>query len=439
VADAAPAPVRPEERIVALDALRGVALCGILLMNLPWMSFIAFNNHPLLPDPITPVAATAFWAQHVLFEGTMRGLFSMLFGAGILLFMAKGDIAPTGDNRTMTLMLRRLLFLGLFGIIDMTFLLWPGDILTVYAIAGLLVLPLRGLSVRRLLIAGGLVMALNMAWGVTGKVMTDLPVAEAGQRLEAEAARGVPLGEADAAMLGEWRDLQRGRPPSAEAIATEREARLGDYGTNLAHISRVSRDGWFVDWQGVVWIVTDSAAFMLFGMALFKLGLLQGGAPPGTYWRLLLIGYGFGLPLRAWATSFTWAAIHGWSPTAFDLITPELLGQPGRLLVTLGHLGLFHLAYRAAAPRFAPLAALGRMAFTGYLGQSVLAAMIFSGFGLALWGQITIAGVFVVAAIIWAIQIPFAVLWFRRFPMGPMEWVWRWLTYGGRRTRPAPA
>jgi uncharacterized protein len=189
----------------------------------------------------------------------------------------------------------------------------------------------------------------------------------------------------------------------------------------------------------VVWIVTDCAAFMLFGMALFKSGLLQGGGSPGAYRWLVLIGYGVGLPLRAWATGFTWASVNGWSPTAFDLIAPEVAVQPGRLLVTLGHLGLFHLAYRAAAPRFAPLAALGRMAFTGYLSQSVLAALIFSGFGLGLWGQIDIAGVFVVAPIMWAITILFAVLWFRHFRMGPMEQVWRWLTYGGRRVRLAPA
>jgi uncharacterized protein len=210
VANPALAPVRAEERIIALDALRGVALCGILLMNLPWMSFISFNFHPLLPDPITPAAAAAFWVQHVLFEGTMRGLFSMLFGAGILLFMAKGERAPAGDDRTLSLMMRRLLFLGLFGVIDMTLLLWPGDILTVYAIAGLMVLPLRGLSVRRLLVAGGLVMALNTAWGVAGTVMKDVPVAQAGPRLEAEAGRGGALGEADAAMLKQWRELQRG-------------------------------------------------------------------------------------------------------------------------------------------------------------------------------------------------------------------------------------
>lgn len=439
MAAASPAPVRIEDRIGALDALRGIALCGILLMNMEWMSFIAFSFHPVLPDPVTPAATAAYWVQRVLSEGTMRGLFSMLFGAGILLFMAKAERAPAGDDRTMQLMLRRLLFLGLFGIIDMTLLLWPGDILTVYAVAGLLVLPLRRLSVRGLLIAGGVFMALNMAWGAMGTAFTEGPVAEAGPRLEAEAARGATLSEADAAMLEQWRDLQRGGPPSAEAIAEAREARLGGYGSNLAYLSRVSFEAWFVEWEGLLWIVTDSAAFMLFGMALFKSGLIQGNARPGTYRRLLLIGYGIGLPLRAWATSFEWAAVNGWSPTAFDLLAPEIAVQPGRLLVTLGHLGLFHLAYRAAAPRFAPLAALGRMAFTGYLGQSVLAAIIFSGFGLALWGQITVATVFVVAPVIWAIEILFALWWFRHHRMGPMEQVWRWPTYGGRPLRTAPA
>ena len=109
---------------------------------------------------------------------------------------------------------------------------------------------------------------------------------------------------------------------------------------------------------------------------------------------------------------------------------PALTLQTARLLVTLGHAGLFLWCWKTFGLRLAPLQALGRMAFTGYLGQSILAATIFSGFGLGLWGRLSLAELWLTAAIIWAIEIAFAMAWLSRFSMGPFEWIWRTLTYG---------
>jgi len=114
---------------------------------------------------------------------------------------------------------------------------------------------------------------------------------------------------------------------------------------------------------------------------------------------------------------------------------PAATLQAARLLVTLGHAGLFLWCWKKFNLRLAPLQALGRMAFTGYLGQSILAAVIFSGFGLALWGRLSLAEIWLTAAIIWAVEIAFAMAWLSRFSMGPFEWIWRSLTYGRRPAR----
>jgi uncharacterized protein len=114
--------------------------------------------------------------------------------------------------------------------------------------------------------------------------------------------------------------------------------------------------------------------------------------------------------------------------------------QTARLLVTLGHVGLFLWCWKTFRLSLSPLQALGRMAFTGYLLQSVLGAIAFSGFGLALWGKLNLAEIWLAAAIIWALEIAFAVVWLSRFSMGPFEWLWRALTYGRlpKLLRPVP-
>lgn len=115
-------------------------------------------------------------------------------------------------------------------------------------------------------------------------------------------------------------------------------------------------------------------------------------------------------------------------PQFWQFWLPALTKQFARLFVTLGHVGAFVLVWKALQP-LRPLQALGRMAFTGYLLQSLIAAVVFSGFGFSLWGTLNLVEVWVLAAIIWAIEIAFALIWLTRFRMGPFEWIWRMLTY----------
>ncbi|MEO8454547.1 MAG: DUF418 domain-containing protein, partial [Sphingomicrobium sp.] len=170
----------------------------------------------------------------------------------------------------------------------------------------------------------------------------------------------------------------------------------------------------------------DAVGFMLLGMLLFRLRWLQAEAPLRTYVLLMLAGYGLGIPLKGIEGLAEWRLITGVGHTQFwQFWLPAATMQTARLLVTLGHVGLFLWAWKALGWRLRPLQALGKMAFTAYLLQSALGALIFSGFGLAFWGRLSLAELWLVAALIWAIEIAFAVVWLSRFSIGPFEWIWR--------------
>jgi len=382
------APVEPGQRIASIDALRGLALIGILLMNI-----IVFGGSLDLETPFgAPDLASGDWrvwiVEQMLFEGAMRGLFSMLFGAGMLLFLreTREGAEPPGRSR---LFLKRSGWLVVFGIINGTLLLWPGDILLVYGLAAFLMLPFARVRPKVLIgVAAGLLLFLSCwsAWETLG------PPAEA---------------------------LTRTSP----AYLAEQTARLGGYPQVLAFMSKTTFE-WSVDiW--LLWWVLEAAAFMLLGMALLRLGVLDGKASTRTYALLAVGGLAVALPLNAAETRAMWQAGGG------RLAWTELTHQTGRLALTLAWMGLFHLAWRAL-PRilFAPLASLGRMALTGYLGQSVICALIFSGFGLGLWGRLGWPQLWLLIVPIMALEAAFAMLWLRAFRFGPVEWLWRSLTYG---------
>ncbi len=383
-----PQPVSSSDRIASIDALRGVALCGILLINIIQMGGPFLMDRPLTP-PSSGDSDWIVWAVSQLFiTGTMRGLFSLLFGVGLMMFMGDGHDSV---DRT-RLYGRRLMFLLLFGVIDSTLLLWPGDILVTYALAGFFVLPLQLVAPRRQLMVAAVLLVLVSTWNA---------------------------------------DLLHGLDPAKTVYSTaqfsrEGMARLGDYLQNLFYMSHLS---WSLTVTPLTFMwVGDSATMMLVGMALYRFGLFAADASVRTLQRIALIGYAVGLALRLAHLLLIWGNDGG--P---DLVS-ALIDQPGRLAMTLGHFALFQLLWRrfGAARLKAGFAAMGRMALTLYLGQSAIAALIFSGFGIGLWNGMSWPELWLVALAILAAQALFAVLWFRSFRYGPFEWLWRWGTYGRR-------
>jgi uncharacterized protein len=275
--------------------------------------------------------------------------------------------------------------------------------------------------------AAAVIIALSL-WSASGKLQNRQWV-EQGPRLEAAALAGSALAPAEQKLVERWRQWDAERRASPAIVAEERAARLGPYEASLQYLSRISWE-WFWDVPATARWVLDAAALMLVGMLLYRIAIIQGGGSARTYWSLVAIGYGVGVPLKAIEAVAEWQLyILLDRPEFWQFLLPSLTSQPARLLVTLGHLGLFILVWRWLGS-MRPLEALGRMAFTGYLLQSVLAGLAFGGFGLALWGGVNLVQLWLIAAAIWAAEIALAMLWLSRLPMGPLEWLWRTLAYG---------
>jgi uncharacterized protein len=421
-------PAATKARLEVLDALRGFALCGILLINLPSMAWLMDSNEPVPGVRDGDSSTFVWWFGQLFVHGTMRGLFSLLFGASMLLFLAKAERGSATRAEANVLMLRRLFWLFMFGVVDMSILLWPGDILNIYAMAGLVALPFATARKRTLAIAAALVLI-----GVTAfMVSQQLPkrdILAQGPVLEAQASSGHALAPPDEKKLERWRKWQTGKYATGKDIAKERTARLGGYISNFVYLGKMSWE-WLVDWKATLRWVFDAVGFMLVGMVLYRLGWLQAEAARRSYAMLALIGYGLGLPLRGIEALAEWRLFFGGGVHFWQFLVPALVMQTGRLLVTCGHVALFLWCWKAIGWKLAPLQALGRMAFSGYLMQSILGALAFSGFGLALWGKFDLTQIWLCAAVIWLIEIVLAMLWLSCFSMGPFEWIWRSLTYG---------
>lgn len=393
IADAPSAtPAEPTRRIMAIDALRGFALCGILFINVGGMGEPINWTQPLVAPDLSHPDWQAWWGLTLLVEGAMRALFSMLFGAGFLLFLraAEGGAGEAGHTR---LFVRRALWLCVFGLVNCTLLLWPGDILLIYGLAALVILPFAGRSNRALLLVAGGLLALIALWSAAAAVGGGPPTPE---------------------KFARW----------AGVIAEERAARLGDYADNFAFMWKTTLE-WTVTPEFIWWVI-EAVPMMLIGMVLLRAGVLIGAASTRLYVRLTLGGFALGLTL---GLAEGWIA---WTHWTDDQPIAEALVQPRRLALALGWLGGFFLLWRSDAPRllFAPFAALGRMALTGYLLQSVIGALIFSGFGLGFWGKLNRLELTALVPLIMAGIAVFAMIWLARFRFGPMEWLWRTLTYG---------
>ena len=376
------APVATQDRLFTLDVLRGAALLGILLMNIVnfGLPSAAYQNPDLWGGNDAPNLA-AFAIHWIFFQGKMRGLFSAMFGAGMVIFMER---AAARDNsvRAADLYCRRMLWLMAFGIVH-SWLIWSGDILYSYALCGLLLFPLRNLSPKALFITGG---AALLAWQVFISANGFLMLST---RNAAVAAR-------------------------AEEAA----------GRTLTKEQQEARKAWDLPLYGDVW------GMMLIGMGLYKLGVLQGTRSRLFYLRMALIGYGIGVPLNAF-TTYAMISSH------YEIITIYMANMPhqlGRASVALGHAAVLLLLAREIRWRWltSPLAAVGQTALSNYIATSIICALIFFTPGLGLIGQLQRYQLYFVVAGVWIFNLAWSPWWLRRYFFGPLEWCWRSLTYWRR-------
>jgi uncharacterized protein len=417
-AGAAPA----ARRIEALDVVRGAALLGILLMNITDMG-LPFAYY----DPVTAGGATGanFWAwiiTNVGFEGTQRALFSLLFGAGVILFTSK----PGPEGAVLDLFLRRSLWLILFGMVNAFILLWTGDILYYYGITALFVLAFRNASPRALLAIGGSALLLGAAWNALDSVNLLSSHSRAEAALAAKAS-GATLSEEQKGAIAAWKEVEEGAHPPADKVKEKIDATTSGYWSAMKDRARetVHYESWYL-----YRFFFDVFAMMLIGMALYKLRILTAERPARFYLAMMAIGYPIGLAINIAET--WWLVSHGFSALASSqqAISYDL----GRVAMTTGHLGALLLFVRSGILPWLrrSLASVGQMALSNYLTHSIVTTILFVGFGL--YGRLERHELYYVVFAIWAAQLVISPVWLKHFRFGPAEWLWRSLTY--RRRQP---
>jgi uncharacterized protein len=418
-----PAPVDQAERITALDSLRGFALLGILLMNIvPFGIYGGAYNNPTVAGGSTGPNLAVWAILHVLAEGKMRCLFSLVFGASVILLTSR--LEKRGDAAD--IYYRRTLWLLVFGIAH-AYLLWFGDILYPYALCALILYPFRKMSARGLLIIGSVFLVLTslayvgMSFGqkdMLEKGRAAIAAEQKGQTLTAEQREHKDAYE-------RWRKMSR---PTAEELAKDAE---GWRGNPLQVIGMRARFlGFFHGKPYYSPLNWDIWSMMFLGMALMKLGVLTAARSTRMYALMALAGYGVGIPLNSYSA---WVVIG----SNFDPVTQSLMGVTydiGRLAIALGHLGIIMLICQKKWLGWitSRLGAVGQMAFSNYILQSVLCAFFFTGYGLAMYGRLERYQLYYVVAAVWILQMILSPIWLRYYRFGPLEWAWRSLTYWKR-------
>lgn len=272
-------------RIEALDAIRGVAVLGIFVINIIGFGIgeTGFFN-PLVVGG-EGLLNHGLWTFSTIFvEGSMRGLFSLLFGAGIVLFTARAAY-PDGPIRIADLYYRRTIWLIIFGLIHSFALLAPGDILLIYGIAGLILFPFRILSPKRLLTLSGVLLVAIVLLNLDDELHENDIFLEAVQaQLLLDQDRSITAEQQD--MLDEWNSRLEGNRPAPELLAAEASARTGDVATVYSdNAAWVIENTAFVE---IFWWTLDAILTMFLGMALFKLGVLTGQRQTSFYLKSTL-------------------------------------------------------------------------------------------------------------------------------------------------------
>lgn len=393
-------PVAADRRLHVLDVLRGFALLGILLANVLVFSGLFLAARVGAPEP-TPLDEAASFAIEVFVHAKFYSLFSFLFGVGFFVFLSRAEAKGVAARQ---LFRRRLWLLLAIGLIH-AMLLWAGDILTLYALLGFALIPFSGRSSRTLLAwAAGLlalpVLVYALMWmGGMPDTLAPPPAApgnaESGLDLVGRMIAGFRGDYFDVLLAnliqlaGRWVDLfVTIRPPKV----------LGMFVLGL--------------WVGQRGIANDLDAHV---------GLLR---------RVAAWGLGLGLPLNVLAA---WLATDGvpylpGSPLGMAEVVLATVGVP---LLALGYAAGIVLLMRSVSVSrvlmvFAPV---GQMALTNYLLQTVACMFVFYGIGFGLYGEVGTATAAGIALLIFALQVPLSLWWLGRYRFGPVEWLWRRMTY----------
>jgi uncharacterized protein len=381
VTDAVTGPIALRDRLVLVDSIRGLAIFGILWVN------VFLRSDPIQMSVLAPDHDWLSWS--VALTGTLkfRSMFAFLFGLGLAMQAGRAV-----DDRTFVrIYLRRLGILVLFGVLHFAFL-WPGDILVMYTLCGMLLVMFRKAPVKLLVVIGTSFFLLAVGQQVIGTNIFNP------SHLKADVAAAYAIYQHGTF----WEITQQ---------------RVRDY---------------LVFWTPALWMTFPGVfAMMLLGMVFDRQQYFRRTKRHPALWRrLCLVGILVGIPLNAYFA--TWSTATARTPL-FTLTAKmaQALGAPilcmayVAALVVLSHTLIGKKALRWLEP-------VGRMSITAYLGHSVVCSVLFYGYGLGWFGKVSKGQDVIICCALFVAEIAFANAWFKFFKMGPIEWIWRWGTYGVR-------
>jgi uncharacterized protein len=394
------------DRYLSIDAVRGFAVLGILLMNIVGMGLPSFAY----VDPVYAggFTGTDFWTwavNNVLTDGKMRALFTMLFGASAVLIAERAEGGRPGPAATHY---RRMFWLFVIGMLHAYFLWW-GDILVTYALAGLVMFPFRKLAPRIQIGVGVVILALLLAANLF----------EARELAAMQAAAAAP--GATAGAVKAWQEASQIVAPPLDMKAQEIAGFGGGFMDALRARAKVA-----MLLQTVLMPtgeIPEAIGQMFLGMALFRLGFFTLKWSSRAYGWTIAVGYLAAVPATAW---LAWKiTLSGFDPLELNRL--EAWQQVTRPPIALAHASVLLLVIRAGVANgiVNRLAAAGRMAFSNYLMTSIITTVVFCGFGFGLYGKLSRFGELAVVAGVWVFILVWSKPWLARFHYGPFEWAWR--------------
>ncbi len=392
----------PSERIISIDVLRGFAVLGILIMNIQSFSMInAAYINPTAYGDLTGINKWVWILSHLLASEKFMSIFSMLFGAGIIIFSSR---AVEKGRKAGPLHYRRNMWLLLFGLAH-AYLIWYGDILTQYALCSFLAYLFRKLKPIKLVIIGSVFfMVPFVLYLFMGYTIQYWPPEAYNQNMQSWMPAMESIRNELASVRGSWLEQMEQRIPGAIFMQT---------------------------FFFAIYSFWRVMAMMLLGMALYKWGVLSAKRSKAFYTRMILIGLLVGWSIVSIGIWKNFEA--GWKMD-YSMFTGSQYNYIGSLAVALGYIGLIMLICKSnileAVKRV--LSAVGKMAFTNYILMSILATLIFYGHGLGLYGHVERGGQALFVIGIWIIILIISPVWLKYYRYGPLEWLWRTLTYWHR-------
>ncbi|MEQ8924626.1 MAG: DUF418 domain-containing protein [Fulvivirga sp.] len=403
------------ERITSLDFLRGIAILGILFINIENFAY---------PSPFLPWKngfngsadyATRFWI-YFLTQGKFYTMFALLFGVGFYIFLERLERKKIG-LKAMDIYARRLLWLFVIGVVHAYFI-WNGDVLYHYAICGFLLFPFRSIKTRNLaLIAAlfGVLMLIKSHEQTSKRLHKKLAYLQATNLPEDERT------DDDTRTIKSWEKLTQKKKPDTTAL----EMRRPTYFKGLKEtFEQASVHKGLVYYQSLLF---PSLLVMILGIILYRTGIFSDYQALNYYWPI-----SFGILFLGLVINYL--RYYHWTFEYFDPVTSIWKGYlftfPKELL-GVGYILIFNGLYQKYFSRIKLklITNIGRMALSNYIFQNILVGFIFYGYGLGCYNQFSRTELLPIVFAIWIIQIIISSIWLKKYNQGPLEYLWRTLTY----------